>query len=62
MTNNQKRAHDLAIKCIELSFNSKLKFTSTDADSIYQDLYRVYVDVYDEFLEALNRSYPDGMY
>ncbi|SHH04572.1 hypothetical protein SAMN02745245_00446 [Anaerosphaera aminiphila DSM 21120] len=57
MTNNEKRAHDVALKCMELAYTSKIKFPLTDTDSIYKELYRIYIDSYEEVLEALNRAY-----
>lgn len=61
MTDNEKRAHDLAIAvCID---TCRLKRQSqVDAGKVHVtvDYFEEYANIYDSALEAFNEKYPSG--
>lgn len=56
MTDNERRAHDLAIASIPLLFTNAQNANTKD---VRFDLYDVYMSVYSEALESFNRDFPD---
>ena len=65
MTDNEKRAHDLAVAIAVASTfsNSALSriYTNTaDTEEIKLDLYAVYKDTYESALSSLARDFPNG--
>lgn len=56
MTDNEKRAHDLAIASIPFLF-SATKNTKHEDNPF--DLYAAYLSTYNEVLKAFNRDFPD---
>lgn len=58
MTDNEKRAHDLAISYYKEVIHHKI---STDiSDNVHIDIYEIYKKIYESSLKAFNRDYPDG--
>lgn len=61
MTDNEKRAHDLAVAvCIEvchLKYNAQISANKTN---IELDYFAEYEKAYEATLDALNRKYPSG--
>lgn len=55
MIKNEKRAHDLAIKVVEL--NKQFESIRKDIDN--SEIYKIYINAYNDFLEALNRENED---
>ncbi len=55
MNKNERRAHDLAIKAVELSKH----FESLRKDIDNSEIYKIYINAYNDFLEALNRENED---
>ena len=55
MIKNEKRAHDLAIKVVELN----IQFESIRKDIDNSEIYKIYINAYNDFLEALNRENED---
>lgn len=53
MTDNEKRAHDLAIASLPMQY-----LNSNSEKGI--DIYRCYLDCYETALDAFNRDFPDG--
>ncbi len=63
MTDNEKRAHDLAvaITCETMRPETLQAIaTATGKSEIHFDLYGVYKDYYRMFLPLFNRDFPDG--
>ncbi|MGN1193081.1 MAG: hypothetical protein ACI4S0_10460 [Dorea sp.] len=67
MTDNEKRAHDLALSYFKDVIQSKIDEAAretyvdgevTTGSSV--DIYQAYKMIYDSALEALNRDYPNG--
>ena len=57
MTDNEKRAHDLAISY----YKEVLQFRSKDTtDDVHLDIYQIYKELYESSLNAFNRDYPNG--
>lgn len=59
MTDNEKRAHDLAIaisvpKCMEEEKESRM-----NKKDITVDYFSAYINTYESALEALNKKYPN---
>jgi hypothetical protein len=54
MTDNEKRAHDLAISLWQRTYNLYRNKTGQDMDE-----YLAYKETYDKMLIKLNRDYPD---
>lgn len=61
MTDNEKRAHDLAIAmCIDichLKYNAQISSKETH---IELDYFKEYAKAYDAVLDAFNEKYPSG--
>lgn len=55
MSENEKRAHDLAMLFWQRTYNLHQNQTQKK-----MDLYDAYKQTYDELLENLNRDYPNG--
>lgn len=55
MTDNEKRAHDLAISLVPLDYEKNYKESINKPNSY--DFYDVYKANYDYFLERLNEDY-----
>lgn len=61
MTDNEKRAHDLAIAMVSYTMNPETLKGIADAkgeSEVHVDPYGIYLDYYKMFLEAFNRDYP----
>lgn len=61
MTDNEKRAHDLAIAMLSYTMNPETLRGIADAkgeSEIHIDAYGIYSDYYKMFLEAFSRDYP----
>lgn len=61
MTDNEKRAHDLAVAVTAASLNPVLlsAFAAHDGTGeVSPNIYALYRKAYDSTLEALNRDYP----
>lgn len=56
MTDNEKRAHDLAIASIPILYNAAKNAESEDNRF---DLYATYLSTYNEALKAINRDFSD---
>ena len=56
MTDNEKRAHDLAIASIPLLYTDAQN--AKEEDNRF-DLYNAYMSVYNEALKSFNRDFPD---
>lgn len=54
MTDNEKRAHDIAIGAMIVSG----LFPHGDQSSV--DLYQYYINAYNAALESVNSDFPDG--
>ncbi|HJC91629.1 MAG TPA: hypothetical protein H9695_11780 [Candidatus Mediterraneibacter excrementigallinarum] len=62
MTDNEKRAHDLAIALIPLmqkSHNAQVLNGELAEDDVF-DAYEYYMGCYKSALESFNRDFPDG--
>lgn len=61
MTDNEKRAHDLAVAmCIDLchlKYNAQISAGKTN---IELDYFEEYIKAYEVTLDALNEKYPSG--
>lgn len=61
MTDNQKRAHDLAILVLKkLDIACFMEPSAADGEEFKVDLYEKYKEAYTAALDALNRDFPDG--
>lgn len=70
MTDNEKRAHDLALSYYKDVLNMKIDEAARQAAetaesnevtiNVTVDAYKTYKELYDITLEVLNRDYPDG--
>lgn len=54
MTDNEKRAHDIAVASMIVAS----KFPNKDDNTV--DLYQYYINSYESALIAINRDFPDG--
>lgn len=62
MTDNEKRAHDLAIALIPLmkkSHTAQVLNGELPDDDVF-DVYEYYMGCYESALESFNRDFPDG--
>ncbi len=61
MTDNEKRAHDLAIAVAvdvcHVKANSQI---NNGQDDVSIDYFSEYINAYESALEAFNRKFPDG--
>lgn len=70
MTDNEKRAHDLAIAiCVDvchLKINNQIAKIKPDVNAentemaVKMDYFAEYMNVYNSTLESFNRHFPDG--
>lgn len=63
MTDNEKRAHDLAVAITVGTMRPEMLSaigTATGQDEICFDPYGIYRDYYNMFLPLFNRDYPGG--
>lgn len=66
MTDNELRAHDLALSVYKDILSAKVDAATNKAiksgktAEVHIDFYRTCKDIYDEVLTALNRDYPTG--
>lgn len=70
MTDNEKRAHDLAVAiCVDtchIKVNSQIANAKTDTSAenteviVKMDYFTEYMNAYDLALEAFNKRFPDG--
>lgn len=63
MTDNEKRAHDLAVAMLISTMKPETIIAigqATGQDEIHVDVYGIYKDYYDMFLDPLNRDFPNG--
>ena len=62
MTNNEKRAHDLAIATIPIeheNFKTRIFNESISEDDRF-DVFKEYLRYYNAALEAFNRQFPEN--
>lgn len=63
MTDNEKRAHDLAIMLTSKILNPEFLMNEpkeADGKTINVDPYQKYKQIYDAALKSLNADYPDA--
>lgn len=60
MTDNEKRAHDIAIACIQIQAKFLKEEAIRNKHGIKMDLYNMYRDAYETALTAVTRDFPDG--
>ncbi len=58
MTNNQQRAHDLALKVAEFVYGAKTAHPTYNPTHMNVGFYETYINAYNDFLEALERDDP----
>lgn len=54
MTDNEKRAHDIAVAAMIIAGKIPNKGTDT------VDIYQYYISAYNAAIESVNRDFPDG--
>lgn len=60
MTDNEKRAHDLAIAMVPVMYEINVQSAlSTQIEKTEFDVYATYVDIYERSLKAINRDFPE---
>lgn len=60
MTDNEKRAHDIAITVLPARINNAIDtFVKTGNADNAPDVYQLYKSTYEMTLKALNQDYPD---
>lgn len=67
MSFNEKRAHDLALHFVDKIIEEKRQSTINKAIEnnetyveIHNDIFKEYKNLFDSFLNALNRDYPES--
>lgn len=61
MTDNEKRAHDLALVMLPKIFeNISLNAHESGETNVTIDAYKEYLKVYEINLQAFNRDFPNG--
>lgn len=61
MTDNEKRAHDLALVMLPKVFeNISLDAYDSGETNVTIDAYKEYLKVYEKNLQAFNRDFPNG--
>lgn len=61
MTDNEKRAHDLAIAvCIDTCHLKRQSQIDTGKTHVTVDYFEEYTNAYESALEAFNEKYPSG--
>ena len=61
MTDNEKRAHDLAVVTVPVLYDmQKYNAISNKDNSVKIDLYDEYLRSYETLLDAFNRDFPNG--
>jgi hypothetical protein len=60
MTDNEKRAHDLAAAMVLSMINLRMKEIAQSGETnIIIDIYHEYMKIYNSSLESFNRDFPD---
>lgn len=54
MTDNEKRAHDIAVAAMVIAG----KIPNKDENSV--DIYQYYISAYNAAIKSVNRDFPDG--
>ena len=61
MTDNEKRAHDLAIViCTDVCHLKRQSQVDAGKTHVTVDYFEEYINVYESALEAFNEKYPSG--
>lgn len=61
MTDNQRRAHDLAIALLPGTINMRISEAANNGlKDVSVDAYKEYMALYSMNLESFNRDFPDG--
>lgn len=61
MTDNEKRAHDLATTTLPILYKMRIaEAKNHGVEEIQVDLYTEYLSVYNKLLQGFNRDFPDG--
>lgn len=61
MTDNEKRAHDIAVAALVIATRPEaLRAAETDDGVASIDIYQKYLDAYNSLLKALQRDFPSG--
>ena len=60
MTDNEKRAHDLAVAMVPILFDLQKNKVDIQNNEIRIDCYSDYKKLYETSLESFNRDFPDG--
>lgn len=60
MTDNEKRAHDLAVASCLAIFDIKKEESISHGKNFEFDIYKEYINGYNKMLESLNRDFPNG--
>lgn len=62
MTDNEKRAHDLAVAMVPVLYNQQVSSVNIEdiESGITVDVYKDYMEVYELALKSFNRDFPDG--
>lgn len=59
MTDNELRAHDIAIASAKIVFEAELLKAKQEHSDLNFDFYAVYMDAYSKVLESLQRDLSD---
>lgn len=60
MTDNEKRAHDIAVATLPIMYKMRIaEAQNRGDDEIMVDLYTEYLSVYNQVLPGVNRDFPD---
>lgn len=65
MTDNEKRAHDLAIATLSFSLQPEMlkgMANASGTNKLNIDPYHAYIGLYHEFLRAFGKDFPTGDY
>lgn len=61
MTDNEKRAHDIAVTTLPIAYKMRIAEAKNRGDvEINVDLYTEYLSAYNKVLPGINRDFPDG--
>lgn len=58
MTDNEKRAHDLAVSMVPVLYKIQLEDAIRNAETIDVDIYKDYIKLYNSALKAVNHDFP----
>lgn len=61
MTDNEKRAHDLAISMLPISYDMNMRTAEKEKASVVNfDAYNEYMSFYEQALKNFNQDFPAG--